>query len=174
MKNFRGKKDKGQGMRPRSGQQLSLHLETGSSGIAEPWRNGMTLAYQGTSVVLCLETVFQTPQLLEGTLHLPLPPGAVARQIQDAVEAWLRQEAQRVIAETLRVAAQRLNCRVPKWSLSFSAQTDWVQHHPDGSFRFSWRLVEQPSEVIRQIVDMALKRFVETPVTVDLWSSTAS
>lgn len=173
MKKSRGRKDKAQGMRLRSGQ-LSLSLETGSSAPTEHWRNGMVLAYQGVSVVLCLDTVFQTIQLLEGTLHLPLPPGAVARQIQDAVEAWLRQEAQRVIAESLRVTAQQLNCRIPEWSLSFSAQTDWVQCHPNGSLRFNWHLVEQSPDVIRQVVERVLKQFMESPVTADLWSTVAS
>ncbi len=185
MKNLRGRKSKVQGMRPRSVQQLSLFLESGSPDLTASWRNGMVLAYQGSSVVLCLDTAFQTAQLFEGTLHLPLPPGAMARQIQDAVEAWLQQEARRVIAEALMGSTQQMNSRgwastapltfpIPEWSLSFSTQTDWVQHHPDGSLRFNWRLIEQSPDVIQKIVDKALMHFVDSPVTVDLWGSIAS
>lgn len=174
MKNLSAHKHKAKGMRPHSGQQLALRLETRESDRPDLWHNGMMLMYQGSSVILCLDTAFQTPQLLEGRLHLSLPPGAVARQIQDAVEAWLRQEAQRVIAETLTMTAQYLNCRVPDWSLSFSAQTDWVQRHSNGSLRFNWHLVEQSPDVIRQSVDMALRRLVESPVTADLWNSIES
>lgn len=188
MKNLRGKKGKVQGMRPRSGQQLSLSLESDSPDLTASWRNGMVLAYQGSSIVLCLDTTFQTAQLFEGTLHLPLPPGANVRQIQDAVEAWLQQEARRVIAEALMRSTQQMSSRgwlsmaptapltlpIPAWSLSFSAQTDWVQHHPDGSLRFNWRLIEQSPDVIQQIVDKALMPFVASPVTADLWASIAS
>jgi predicted metal-dependent hydrolase len=130
----------------------------------------MEFAYLGQRLTLRLDTPCDAATLVADVLHLPLPPGAVARQIQDAVEAWLRQEARRVIVYVLERTAHCFGCPVPEWSFSFSALADWAQQHDDGSLRFNWHLIEQSPAFIEQIVAAALESTCGVGVTADLWS----
>ncbi|MBP9713044.1 MAG: DUF45 domain-containing protein [Sterolibacterium sp.] len=154
--------------------QLALRFEASDPVANVRWGHGMSFTCLGRCLTLRLDTPCHEATLLGEVLHLPLPPGAVARQIQDAVEAWLRQEARRVIGALLESTAQHLGCRVPDWAFSFSTQADWVQQHDNGSLRFNWRLIEQSPGFIEQTVVVAVERMASNGagagMTADLWS----
>ena len=142
-------------MKPRS-PQLTLWLESGQPEPAARWRDGAALAYLGGALTLRLDTDRKTAILDGSALHLPLPPAATQRQIQDGAEAWLRREASRLLGASLERQAQHLGRPKPCWALSFSARGGWALQHADGSLRFDWHLIEQPAVVIDQVVSHAL------------------
>ena len=142
-------------MTPRS-PQLSLRLDSMLPDPAVRWRDGAGLAFLGRRLILRLDTDRKAAVLEGDTLHLPLPPAATPRQIQDGAEAWLRREATRLIGASVERQTQRLGHSQSRWALSFSARGGWAAQHADGSLRFNWHLVEQSAGVIDQLVGRAL------------------
>lgn len=159
-------------MKPRP-PQLTLLLDARTPDPAARWRDGATIACLGASLTLCLDTA-RKDAVLDGTvLHLPLPPEATPRQIQDRAEAWLREQAARVIGAQLVIEARRLGRPAPGIALSFAARAGWAQTDGKGGLRFHWRLVEQPAEIIEQVVRRALAVLpAPTPAT-DLFAAAA-
>lgn len=136
--------------------QLSLRLEAEAAEAATRWRDGAELPFLGGRLVLRLATEYAAAGCDGDCLHLPLPPGASPRQIQDAAEAWLRREATRIIAATLkRLALTHGNRALPRWTLSFAARGDWTQVRADATLRFNWRLVEQSPRHIEDALALA-------------------
>ncbi|SMB26401.1 protein of unknown function [Sterolibacterium denitrificans] len=160
-------------IRKQRNPQLDLWVEPRRLDPAERWCDGMRLPFLGGDLTLCLTTAHEMAAIEGETLHLPLPPGATPRQIQDGVEAWLRQEAAVLIAADLAAAAQRTNGAgtLPQWAFSFAAQGDWVQLHADGSLRFNWRLIELPRADMARIVAAAAADLAARHATADLWEN---
>jgi predicted metal-dependent hydrolase len=154
--------------------QLSLRLDSAPPDTAARWRDGACIAYLGGTLILQLDTDRKTAMLDGDILHLPLPPAATPRQIQDGAEAWLRQEAARLIDTSLVRHAKRLECSVPRWALSFAARGSWVQHRNDDLLRFNWRLIEQKPTLIDQIVGRAVAELPRPAATADFWGMQAT
>lgn len=143
--------------------QISLRLDAAPPTVR--WQDGVRLSFLGGHLVLSLETDRKVAVREGELLHLPLPPAATPRQIQDGVEAWLRQEAVLIIGDRVK----RLSPGGIRWGLSFAAKGGWAQVHADGSLRFNWRLIEQPGEVIEQVVGRAIAALPRPTATSDLW-----
>lgn len=161
--------------------QLDLWSEPGNRlEQAVPWRDGMALPFLGAELKLCLATRREMAAIENGILYLPLPPAATARQIQDAVEACLRQEAASLISAELAQAAAQAGCKPPAWAFSFAAQADWVQQHGDHSnpakqaLRFNWRIIELPRAELQRIVAQAVTALAQQQATTDLWGQHSS
>lgn len=154
----------------RRNPQLALRLEA-TAPAAERWRDGAELAYMGGAVTLQLGTDCKEATLDGAVLHLPLPPEATARQIQDAAEAWLRTRALKIIAAYLVMAARARGRPVPPVSLSFATKGGWAQPDDAGGLRFQWRLVEQPENVVAQVVERALDSLPCPASTLDLFAA---
>lgn len=149
--------------------QLALCLDAEAPDTTARWRDGQPLAYLGEFVTLKLDTRCKEAVLERGELHLPLPPQATPRQVQDAAESWLRARALRVIAAHAVMAARHLGRRAPAVSLSFAARGSWVQADERG-LRFHWRLIEQPRETIAQVVELAVAGLPRAEETSDLFA----
>ena len=145
--------------------QLRLRLDAAAPDRADRWRDGAGLLYLGSTLILKLDTDRGTAVREDDALHLPLPPGASPRQIQDGAEAWLRQEASRLIGAS--IARQTLGN--PRWALSFAARGGPAQVAADGVLRFNWRLIEQPAALIEQVVGRALAALPQPAAHGDLW-----
>lgn len=156
--------------------QLNLPFSPAPSFVAQAprWRDGAELQYLGACLVLRLDTDRKAAICDGDVLHLPLPPAATPRQIQDGVEAWLRQEALRLIGASIERLSQNLARPVPPWGLSFSARSDWVQGRADGALRCNWRLIEQPPALIEQAVSRALAALPSANAMADLWEVQAA
>lgn len=141
--------------------QLALRLDAETPDPAARWREGAPLVYLGDAVTLRLDTRCKEAVLAGRELHLPLPPEATVRQVQDAAESWLRAQALRVIAAQTAMAARGLGRTAPNVSLSFSVRGSWAQE-VDGGLRFHWRLVEQPQEIIAHVVELAVASLPRT------------
>jgi predicted metal-dependent hydrolase len=159
-------------MRPRP-PQLSLLLDAAAPDAAARWHDGVGIDYLGGKVTLCLDTACRDALLDATTLHLPLPPEATPRQIQDGAEAWLRRQAERAIGAELVMAARRSGRPLPAHSLSFAARASWAQADGKGGLRFHWRLIEQPEPVIGQVVQRALAALPPVAAEADLFAAAA-
>lgn len=144
--------------------QLSLRLETGIADSAAPWCADRAIAYLGTTLTLVLSTTCRLPERMGQTLHLPLPPAATPRQIRDAAESWLRDEALRIFAEKSALAGRPLRI-----VLSFGKHGDWARIE-DNILRCHWRLIEQPLAVIAQVIDNAITIHTSAPRCDDLFA----
>ena len=137
------------------------------------WRDGALIDYLGSSLRLQLDTD-QCQAIREGdVLHLPLPPGATERQIQDAAESWLRREAELLFMRTIARETQRTGRDMPTLSLSFSSRGSWMQVE-DHVLRINWRLIEQPLPMIDQALRRAMAMLPVKAAGADLFSAFAS
>jgi predicted metal-dependent hydrolase len=149
--------------------QLDLRLDSAPPNPAARWHDGALLIYLGRSVVLRLSTGASVAFLEENMLHLPLPPQASPRQIQDSAEAWLRREATRIIAAGVAREAQHRGLTNARWALSFGLRRGGFELHRDGSLRFNWRMIEQPTEVIDDVIARAIAVLPPPADSIDLW-----
>ncbi len=159
-------------MKPRN-PQLTLRLEgQGPSSAADRWRDGASLAYLGGALTLRLDTRCKEAMLAGGELHLPLPPEATIRQVQDAAEAWLRDRSLKIIGANALAAARRLGRPVPQVTLSFATRASWAQidRKTADSLRFHWRLVEQSEDTIAQVVARAVAALPAPAAIADLFA----
>lgn len=150
--------------------QLALRLDAEVPDASARWCDGASLAYLGDPIVLKLDTRCKESMLAGDELHLPLPPEATPRQVQDAAESWLRARALRVIAAQVVMAARGLGRTEPKVSLSFSARGSWAQADDGGGLRFHWRLIEEPQEIIAHVVERAVAGLPRVEATLDLFA----
>jgi predicted metal-dependent hydrolase len=153
--------------------QLALRLDAAAPDTTARWRDGASLDYLGGTVVLRLDTRCKEATLEESGLHLPLPPEATPRQVQDAAESWLRAQAQRVIGAQVALAARQLGRPVPVVLLSFAARAGWAQvdsRDGEACLRFHWRLVEQSPSVLAQVVAQAVTKLPRVEASLDLFA----
>ena len=159
-------------MKPRP-PQLALRLDFDAPDPGARWCDGARLPYLGGEVVLALDTQRRAAVLDDGILHLPLPPEATPRQVQDSAETWLRKEAARLLAECVARQAQRFGRATPPCSLSFAARASWVQADGRGGLRCNWRLIEQPMATIEQALAPAIAKLPSLTATGDLFACAA-
>lgn len=155
-------------MKPRT-PQLALRLDAALTDTDAPWRAGGRIAYLGTSLTLVPDTAGRASERVGAELHLPLPPAATPRQIRDAAESWLRDEAlalfTRIVAEKSALAGRH----PPPVALVFGKGGDWVRVE-NGRLRCHWRLVEQPQGVIEQVLGHALAQVQQARACADLFA----
>jgi predicted metal-dependent hydrolase len=157
-------------MKPRN-PQLALRLDTAAA--SDPlgiWRDGSHLTFLGGELTLRLATGREAVERRGHELHLTLPPEASTRQIRDACEAWMRDEAAQLIDAALRRQALQHHGLL-RWRLSFAEHGHWAKADADGLLRFHWRLIEQPLEVIEQAVGRALAALPAPAANGDLFAA---
>lgn len=160
-------------MKSRRPPQLSLRLDLAAPDPADRWRDGARLAYLGGEIVLALDTQRRAATFEDGVLHLPLPPEATPRQVQDGAETWLRKEAGRMLNLCVAMQARAQGRPVPGCSLSFAARASWVQPDGRGGLRCNWRLVELPLSTIEQVIAAAIAKLPPAVVIGDLFACAA-
>lgn len=155
-------------MTPRN-PQLPLRLEADTSDSDEHWRAGGMVIYLGTSLRLVLDTSCRESARMADELHLPLPPAARPRQIRDAAESWLRDEALRNFSALVAQKSALAGRHIPAIALAFGKRSDWVRVENE-TLRCHWRLIEQSSPVIEQVLGRALASLQPAPVCDDLFA----
>lgn len=158
-------------MTPRN-PQLPLRLEADTPDDEAGWRAGGTIRHLGLALSLVLDTSCREALHLADELHLPLPPAASPRQIRDAAESWLRDEALRTFSAIVMqksALAGRHAAAVPKLTLAFGKRSDWARSE-GASLRCHWRLIEQPPAVIEQVLGRALASLQPAPACDDLFA----
>ena len=160
-------------MKTRRPPQLSLRLDLAAPDPAARWRDGARLPYLGGEIVLALDTARRAATLEDGVLHLPLPPEATPRQIQDGAETWLRKEAERLLGISVSMQARAQGRPIPGCSLSFAARASWVQPDGRGGLRCNWRLIELPLPTIEQVIAAAIAKLPPVVAIDDLFACAA-
>ncbi len=136
--------------------QLSLRLDGTAPDPGARWHDGATIPYLGGSLRLALGTGGKDARLEGAILHLPLPPQATPRQIQDRAEAWLRDAARRQLADIIGQKSALAGRRPPRLILSFAARGHWAEADGPEDLRCNWRLIEQAQPVIEQVITRAI------------------
>ncbi len=161
-------------MTSRRDPQFALRLDAGQPDPAEVWHDGATLDYLGGKLRLLLGTEQRDAIRCGDTLSLPLPPQASPRQIQDRAEAWLREEATRVLQQVIeqkfveRRAASAASY-TPRLALSFAARGHWVEAQAPNTLRCNWRLIQQPLPAIEQAIARGIAALPPEPAGLDLF-----
>ena len=151
--------------------QLALRLEAGIPDAAERWHEGARLAYLGGTLTITLASAHGEARRDGASLALPLPPQATPRQIQDRAEAWLRDEASRLLHHVVGQKSALAGRRPPRLVLSFAAKGHWVESRDRETLRCNWRLVEQPLPVIEQAIGRALASLPGEAPSCDLFGA---
>jgi hypothetical protein len=163
-------------MKPRK-PQLKLRLDAATPDAEAPWRAGGEVVYRGGLLKLVLDTTCRLPERAGDELHLPLPPAATPRQIRDAAESWLRDEAQRLFSAIVEKSALAGRPGAPMLSaprivLAFGKRGDWARR--DGGegelLRCHWRLIEQADATIEQVLRRAMAAGTPVPLCDDLFA----
>jgi len=162
-------------MKPRN-PQLPLRLETDTPDNDGCWHAGGTVLHLGAALRLVLDTASREPTRVMDELHLPLPPAATPRQIRDAAESWLRDEAlctfSAIVSQKSAPAGWNTPHGVghaPAIALVFGKRSDWVRTE-NQTLRCHWRLIEQPLPVIEQVLGRALASLQPATVCDDLFA----
>jgi predicted metal-dependent hydrolase len=161
--------------------QLDLRFDAAAPDAATRWHAGAAILCRGHALRLQLDNAHRQATQEHDVLHLPLPPQATPRQIQDRAEAWLRAQAMhhltQLIAEKSALAATRRGCkarRPPRLVLTFARCSHWIEVPDAETVRCHWRLIEQPDAVIAQAIDRALAALPpasSTPQAADLFAT---
>lgn len=151
--------------------QLKLRLDGDSPDPASRWHDGALLPYLGGSLRLVLDTRHKEALRAGDTLDLPLPPLATPRQIQDRAEAWLREEAKRVLRQVIEQKSALAGRRAPRLALSFAARGHWVEVQDSDALRCNWRLIEQAMTVIEQAIARGIAALPREDREFDLFSA---
>lgn len=133
------------------------------------WHDGANIDYLGRPLQLKLDTDRRQAMRENNVLHLPLPPDANARQIQDAAESWLRREAEVLFTRIVANETQLTRRGMPAISLSFSLRGSWVQAE-HRLLRLNWRLIQQPLPAIELALRRAVAMLPATATTGDLFA----
>ena len=158
--------------------QLPLRLDAAPLDSDAPWRAGGSIVHLGAPLTLVLDTACRAPERVADELHLPLPPGASARQIRDAAESWLRDAAlarfEQIVVQKSALAGRhqeeiRAGRRPPHITLTLGRCNDWVRRDGD-RLRCHWRLIEQPQTIIEQVLGRALADMQPAPACDDLFA----
>ena len=158
-------------MKPRP-PQLTLWRDAVAPTADAQWCAGIKVPYLGAMLTLMLDTACREPARIDAQLHLPLPPAATPRQIRDAAESWLREEALRIFSTLVAqksAQAGRHPADTPRLALVFGRRSDWVRCE-GGLLRCHWRLVEQPLVVIEQVLGRALAAMQSAPSCNDFFA----
>ncbi len=155
-------------MKPRT-PQLTLRLDAEAPAAEAQWCAGAAVVYLGAPLTLSLDTACRSPERIDAHLHLPLPPAATPRQIRDAAESWLRDEALRIFSTIVAQKSALAGRSAPKLALVFGKRSDWVRR--DGAvLRCHWRLVEQSPAIIEQVLGRTLAAMQPEPACDDFFA----
>jgi predicted metal-dependent hydrolase len=151
--------------------QLDLRLDAAASDAATRWHAGTTILCRGRTLRLQLDGRHTQATQENEVLHLPLPPQATPRQIQDRAEAWLREQAACHLTQLIAEKSALAGRRAPRLALSFATRGHWIEVQDADTVRCHWRLIEQPAAVIARAIERALATLPPVPQATDLFAT---
>jgi len=138
--------------------------------------DGGRLPFLGAEIILRLRPELRTHELASGPagdeLRLALPLDASEERVRDTVQAWLKEQARRVLEERLLDLSARNSVNFTSWALS-SARSQWGSCGADGRIRLNWRLVHFALPVIDYVVAHELAHRKELNHGPEFWRQVA-
>jgi hypothetical protein len=138
--------------------------------LPREWRSGAPIVYRGRELALAVYPARArsiAPDLINLTvLH---PAAHDERQVAAFVLRWLRDEALRLLAPHVAVAAARLPAAPPPFKLS-NARSEWGSCSHRGELRLNWRLVQLPPELAAYVVAHEVAHLVEMNHSPRFWA----
>ena len=105
-------------------------------------------------------------------IGLAVAAEASEAEVRRALQAWLQEQARRIISERLERFMGRTDARFAGWRLS-SARTQWGSCSPDGRVRLSWRLIHFALPVIDYVIAHELAHLRELNHSPRFWREVA-
>ncbi len=139
---------------------------------------GGKLPFLGREITLRLRADLRASELAAADdgageeLRLALPANAAESQVRDCVQAWLKEQARRVLGERLQELSTRNGVAFTSWALS-SARSQWGSCAADGRIRLNWRLVHFTLPVIDYVVAHELAHLKELNHGPEFWRQVA-
>lgn len=134
--------------------------------------DGGHLQYLGNLTVLRLGAEIAHSDDDANEVRLAVAADATQAEVRLALQAWLQQQAQRVISERIARFDGRTDARFAGWRLS-SARTQWGSCSPDGRIRLSWRLIHFAAPVIDYVIAHELAHLRELNHSPRFWREVA-
>ncbi|MBA3253392.1 MAG: M48 family metallopeptidase [Burkholderiaceae bacterium] len=134
--------------------------------------DGGQVQYLGNRMQLRLGADVSHSDDVAQKIRLAVAAQASEAEVQRALQAWLQQQAHRVIGERLERFSGRTDARFAGWRLS-SARTQWGSCSPDGRVRLSWRLVHFAAPVIDYVIAHELAHLRELNHSPRFWREVA-
>lgn len=138
---------------------------------AEQLFHGGELLFRGEKARICLDAsrscVCRDEQGY--CLALAIPMGSEPSLVENALEALLKVEAQRVIEALMQPMLMRAYRPPVSWELS-SAKTRWGSCSSRRVIRFSWRLIFLDDELIRYVIAHELAHLIHMDHSLAFWA----
>jgi predicted metal-dependent hydrolase len=140
------------------------------------FEDGGKIPFLGAAITLRLSPEKRQSALAGGAqgdeLHLALPPDARQEQVRDAVLAWFKDQARRILGERLAELGARSETPYSSWALS-SARSQWGSCAADGRILLNWRLLHFSLPVIDYVVAHELAHLKELNHSPAFWDQVA-
>ncbi|MFN7086705.1 MAG: M48 family metallopeptidase [Burkholderiales bacterium] len=137
------------------------------------WRDGEILMLLGQPLKLRLADDCRGIRLEDDLLVIAAPLRTRgADVVQEAVTAWLKQQALQCFRERVAHFQPRLEVTEPEIRLS-SARTRWGSCHANGRIHLNWRLVQMPLRLVDYVVAHELAHLVEMNHSPRFWKTVA-
>lgn len=134
--------------------------------------NGGQLQYLGNRMQLRLGADLSHSDNVAQEIRLAVAAEASEVEVRRVLQAWLQEQAHRVIGERLERFRGRTDARLAGWRLS-AARTQWGSCSPDGRVRLSWRLVHFALPVIDYVIAHELAHLRELNHSPRFWREVA-
>ena len=134
--------------------------------------DGGHVQYLGNRMQLRLAAEIGHSDDAASEIRLAVAAEASEAEVRVALQAWLRQQAQRVVSERLARFDGRTDARFAGWRLS-SARTQWGSCSADGRIRLSWRLIHFAPPVIDYVIAHELAHLRELNHSPRFWREVA-
>ena len=134
--------------------------------------DGGRVQYLGAPMTLRLAAAASHADGGAREIHLAVPVTAPDADVRQALQAWLHEQARRIIGERVERFADRTPARFAGWRLS-SARTQWGSCSHNGRVRLNWRLVHFAVPVIDYVIAHELAHLRELNHSVRFWSEVA-
>ena len=105
-------------------------------------------------------------------IRLTVAAEASEAEVRRALQAWLHEQAHRILGERLERFSGRTDARFAGWRLS-SARTQWGSCSPAGRVRLSWRLIHFALPVIDYVIAHELAHLRELNHSPRFWREVA-
>ena len=148
--------------------QLAWEEESVFPLLGEPWR----LAATATGVMRMTQATQATLKggVEERQLKLPLPSALTARQIEEIVMEWYRDQALTCFSERIAYYADKLGVTRPQLRLS-RAKTLWGSCNSRGVVHLHWRLIQMPLNLVDYVVAHELSHLIEMNHSPAFWQT---